>query len=85
MEKKNLIKRIANPADGRGVLIFLTPFGKEKRDDSRMVVLNFNKVVENQLSDEQIRHFFEVAECITEESKKFEQFIINQIPRTYGT
>ena len=50
-----------------------------------MVVLNFNKVVENQLSDEQIRHFFEVAECITEESKKFEQFIINQIPRTYGT
>ena len=66
MEKKNLIKRMTNPADGRGVLIFLTPFGKEKRDDSRMVVLNFNKVIEDQLTEEQIRHFFEVAECITE-------------------
>ncbi len=85
MEKKNLIKRMTNPADGRGVLIFLTPFGKEKRDDSRMVVLNFNKVVEDQLTEEQIRHFFEVAKCITEESKKFEQFIINPTPRTYGT
>jgi DNA-binding MarR family transcriptional regulator len=28
MEKKSLIKRVANPADGRGVLILLTPFGK---------------------------------------------------------
>ena len=85
MEKKNLIKRMTNPADGRGVLIFLSPFGKVKRDDSRMVVLNFNKVIEDQLTEEQIRHFFEVAECITEESKKFEHFIINPTPRTYGT
>ena len=30
MEKKSLIKRVANPADGRGVLILLTPFGKKK-------------------------------------------------------
>lgn len=85
MEEKNLIKRIANPSDGRGVLIFLTPFGKEKRDDSRTVVLNFNELVESKLTEEQIQHFFEVAECITNESKKFEQFLINQIPKNYGT
>lgn len=77
MENKKMIKRVPNPSDGRSVLIFLTPFGKEKRDDSRSVVLNFNHVVENQLSDIQIKHFFEVAECIMEESKKFEHFLIN--------
>ena len=77
MENKKMIKRVPNPADGRSVLIFLTPFGKEKRDDSRSVVLNFNHVIENQLSDIQIKHFFEVAECIMEESKKFEHFLIN--------
>ena len=74
MENKKMIKRVPNPSDGRSVLIFLTPFGKEKRDDSRLVVLNFNHVIENQLSDIQIKHFFEVAECIIEESKKFEHF-----------
>ena len=77
MENKKMIKRVPNPSDGRSVLIFLTPFGKEKRDDSRSVVLNFNHVIENQLSDIQIKHFFEVAECIIEESKKFEHFLIN--------
>jgi DNA-binding MarR family transcriptional regulator len=77
MENKKMIKRVPNPSDGRSVLIFLTPFGKEKRDDSRLVVLNFNHVIENQLSDIQIKHFFEVAECIMEESKKFEHFLIN--------
>ena len=74
MENKKMIKRVPNPSDGRSVLIFLTPFGKEKRDDSRSVVLNFNHEIENQLSDIQIKHFFEVAECIMEESKKFEHF-----------
>lgn len=77
MENKKMIKRVPNPLDGRSVLIFLTPFGKEKRDDSRLVVLNFNHVIENQLSDIQIKHFFEVADCIIEESKKFEHFLIN--------
>ena len=71
MEKKKLIKRVPNPSDGRSVLVFLTAFGKEKRDDSRSVVLDFNELLENQLSDEQIRHFFEVTNCIMEKSKQF--------------
>lgn len=69
MEKKKLIYRIANPEDGRSVLIFLTKFGKEKRDDSRSVVLNFNKIIENQLSDVQLKHFFEVTDCVMKEVK----------------
>ena len=71
MEKKKLIKRIPNPSDGRSVLVFLTAFGKEKRDHSRSVVLDFNQLLEKQLSDEQIRHFFEVTNCIMEKSKQF--------------
>lgn len=77
MEKKNLIKRVANPADGRGVLILLTPFGKKKRDDSRAIVLDFNQLIEKQISELQIKHFFEVADCVMKESKKFEHFLIN--------
>jgi DNA-binding MarR family transcriptional regulator len=77
MEKKSLIKRTANPSDGRGVLIFLTPFGKEKRDDSRTIVLDFNQLIEKQLSELQIKHFFEVTDCVMKESKKYEHFLIN--------
>ena len=69
MEEKKLIYRIANPEDGRSVLIFLTKFGKEKRDDSRTVVLNFNKIIEKQLSDVQLKHFFEVTDCVMKEVK----------------
>ena len=77
MEKKKLITRKPNPSDGRGVLIFLTQFGKEKRDYSRSVVLNFNKHVESKLSNQQVKNFLDVAECIMIESKKFENFVIN--------
>lgn len=85
MEEKKLIKRVPNPNDGRGVLIFLTSFGKEKRDDSRSVVLNFNNVIEKKLTNIQIKHFIEVADCIERESKQFEHFILNNIPRNYGS
>ncbi len=77
MEKKKLITRKPNPSDGRGVLIFLTQFGKEKRDYSRSVVLNFNKHVESKLSNQQVKNFLDVAECIMIESKKFENYVIN--------
>ena len=77
MEKKKLIVRKQNPNDGRGVLIFLTEFGKDKRDDSRSVVLNFNNHITSQLNKQQIRNFLEVSECILKESKKFENFLIN--------
>ena len=77
MEEKKLIQRLANPSDGRSVLIFLTGYGKEKRDDSRSVVLNFNQILEEKLSDIQIKHFFEVTNCVMQESKKFDHFLIN--------
>jgi len=64
MEEKGLIYRVPNPEDGRGVLIFLTEFGKEKRELSKNSVLKFNDVVKNNISAEQLQNFMEVSEII---------------------
>jgi len=64
MEEKELITRKPNPDDGRGVLIYLTPFGLEKRKDSKDVVLRFNEVVRQNVSEDELNNFFKVMETI---------------------
>ena len=49
MEDRKLIFRTQNPRDGRSILIHLTQFGVEKREDSKSVVLNFNSEIEKNL------------------------------------
>lgn len=66
MEEKGLIERKPNPMDGRGVLIHLTPFGKEMRDFSRGVVLRFDEVVKQNVSSEELDTFKRVANNILE-------------------
>lgn len=66
MEEKGLIIRKKNPYDGRGVLIYLTEFGKEKRELSKNTVLKFNETIRKNISDEQLQHFMEVSEVINE-------------------
>lgn len=66
MEEKGLIVRQKNPEDGRGVLIHLTDFGREKRELSRSTVLQFNEVIRANIAEEKIQHFIEVAEKINE-------------------
>ncbi len=66
MEKKGLIARKPNPKDGRGVIISLTEFGREKRVYSKEKVLTFNNSIKNQISEEKLKHFHEVAELITD-------------------
>jgi DNA-binding MarR family transcriptional regulator len=66
MEEKGLIIRKKNPEDGRGVLIYLTDFGKEKRELSKNTVLKFNETVKKHISEEKMNHFIEVADCINE-------------------
>lgn len=66
MEEKDLIERRPNPQDGRGVLIFLTSFGIEKRKDAKAAVVNFNNQLFNRFSQEQSRTFFEVMELMYE-------------------
>ncbi len=64
MEEKGLIERKPNPEDGRGVLIHLTDFGREKRDYSKERVLIFDNAIRSNISPEKIEHFYEVAELI---------------------
>lgn len=66
MEEKGLIYRKPNPNDGRGVLIFLTDFGKEKRELSKSTVLKFNEVIKQNVSAEKLQNFIEVSETINE-------------------
>jgi DNA-binding MarR family transcriptional regulator len=66
MEEKGLIIRKKNPEDGRGVLIYLTDFGKEKRELSKNTVLKFNDAVRKSISEEKLQHFVEVADIINE-------------------
>jgi len=64
MEEKGLIERKPNPNDGRGVLIHLTDFGIEKRDDSKAAVIKFNDTVKANVTAEKLVSFFEVMETI---------------------
>lgn len=64
MEELGLIERKPNPNDGRGVLIYLTDFGLEKRKDSKDVVLKFNDTVRAHVQQEKLDSFFEVMEVI---------------------
>lgn len=66
MEELKLIERRPNPEDGRGVLIYLTDFGREKREYSRERVLTFNETIRKNISEEKLNHFYDVAELINE-------------------
>lgn len=64
MEVKGAIYREKNPDDGRGVLIKLTEFGLIKRKTSKQYVIQFNEAVKNELTEHQIKCFFEVTQTI---------------------
>lgn len=66
MEEKGLIIKKKNPTDGRGVLLYLTEFGKEKRELSKTTVLKFNEVIKEHVTEEKLQHFMEVSEIINE-------------------
>ena len=66
LEEKGLIIRKPNPNDGRGVLIYLTEFGREKRAQSKETVLKFNETIRKNVSVEKLQNFLEVSETINE-------------------
>lgn len=66
MEEQGLIDRRPNPEDGRGVLIHLTPFGKEMRQFSKGVVLRFDEAVTENISEEDLKTFKRVANTMQE-------------------
>ena len=66
LEEKGLIIRKKNPDDGRGVLIYLTDLGKKMREQSKTTVLKFNEVVKQNITEEKLNHFIEVADVIND-------------------
>ncbi|MGB8704774.1 MAG: MarR family transcriptional regulator [Gillisia sp.] len=66
MEEKGLIVRKRNPKDGRSVLLYLTDFGKEMRDFSKKVVLQFDETVKEAVAPEDLDTFIKVANTIME-------------------
>ena len=66
LEEKGLIIRKKNPNDGRGVLIYLTDFGKQMREKSKETVLQFNETIRKNISEEKLQNFMEVADVINE-------------------
>lgn len=75
LEDKGLITREKNPDDGRGVLVYLTNLGKEKRALSKETVLKFNQTIKDKITAKQLQHFIEVTDIINDliaEKKIFE-------------
>lgn len=70
MEERGYIERRPNPDDGRGVLIFLTEQGKEKRDLSKKTVLDFNNGLLESIEKEKIEIFYEVIDAIKTQVEK---------------
>ncbi len=66
MEEKGVIYRKPHPQDGRSVLICLTPFGVEKREDAKKVVLQFNETIYDQLDAQDVKSFFKVLNTVNE-------------------
>ena len=66
LKDKELIYRMPNPNDGRGVLIYLTPFGKAMREQSKETVIKFNETIRKNISEEKLQNFMEVSEIIND-------------------
>ncbi len=60
MEDKGAIYREKNPDDGRSVIIKLTDYGLEMRKFSKIHVYQFNNVVREYVSEQELESFFKV-------------------------
>lgn len=66
MESMGLIRRAADPLDGRLVRIFPTEYGREVKAIAKQVVIAFSKEVYQSLPEEKLNTFFEVIDRINE-------------------
>lgn len=64
LEERNLIVRKPNPNDGRSVLIILTDDGLRMRDVSKEVVLKFYDALDERISQNDLKVFYQVLDII---------------------
>lgn len=66
MEEKGLIFKKPDPIDKRSVRIFLTEEGKKKKEISVKTIKNFNVLVREHVSEEELDLFFSVFQKINQ-------------------
>ena len=64
MEEKGLIYKEKATKDKRGIRVFLTDLGKEKKEISRKTVLNFNFQMQEMIDTDELKTFFSVIQQI---------------------
>lgn len=80
MEDEGVIKRMADKNDKRVTRIVLTKKGKEKREQSRQAVIQFNQAIQSKLNSAEKKSFFSIMNKINDlldENQIFEQKINN--------
>ena len=75
LETDGMIYRQADEKDKRMVYVFLTELGKQKRNEAKNTVLNFNQQVMNKLGAEKLQAFFQIMSDI---QKTIEQVKVNE-------
>ena len=78
MEERGLIMRKPHPEDGRSVLICLTEFGQEMREYSKDIVLGFDQMVRQNISEADLKIFSKVAESIMDLAQNNNSFSRNK-------
>jgi DNA-binding MarR family transcriptional regulator len=64
LEQEGYIERTPDAKDGRKVWVRLTPKGKEYREYSRSIVLQFNERLQKNIDPQKLSIFFEVIQDI---------------------
>ena len=70
MEDRGLIKRKSDKTDGRKAIVHITAKGAKKREVSKNIVLEFNKNIMNQLTEEETKTFIKVLNTINDQIKE---------------
>jgi DNA-binding MarR family transcriptional regulator len=80
MEDQKLIIRKADKNDKRSVRIFLTRDGKKQRENAKNIVIGFNETVQQEISSQKLKVFFEVIQqiqALTKRSISYEKQLAN--------
>lgn len=79
MEEKGLIYREPDPVDKRSVRIFLTPEGKRKKEISVQTIKEFNLMVRELVSEEELLRFFSVFQKINQVIENLQTDTVNPL------
>lgn len=67
LEKQGLVKRQPDPADRRGILIFLTPQGVKAREDIKSLVEELDRKIQEVIAADDIKTFRRIMAVISKQ------------------